>query len=145
MSKQSKIDHTIFLIIVGIAGWAIPGAGHFIIKERKRAIIIFFTVTLTFLTGLYIGSIAVVDSVGAKVWYYGQIMVTPAVSLIANITEQAVTETGQKVYISYGHPNSIGQIYTCVAGLLNLLCILSAVYMAYCGRGEMIGEEEDVE
>jgi len=28
--------------------------------------------------------------------------------------------------------------------MLNLLCIVSAVYMAYCGRGEIIGDEEDV-
>jgi len=27
--------------------------------------------------------------------------------------------------------------------MLNLLCILSAVYMAHCGRGEIIGEEEE--
>jgi len=145
MAKHSRIDHGVFLIIVGLAAWAIPGAGHFIIKERRRAIIIFIAITLTFLTGLYIGSIAVIDPVGAKIWYYGQIMTTPAITIVANISQQTVTETGQKVYLSYGHPNSIGQIYTCVAGLLNLLCVISAVYMAYCGRGEMIGEEEDVE
>lgn len=145
MAKQSKIDHGIFLIIVGLAAWAIPGGGHFVIKERKRALIIFITVTLTFLTGVYVGSVAVVDPVGAKIWYYGQLMTTPLVTIVGNITEQGVTPTDEKAYISYGHPASIGQIYTCVAGLLNLLCILSAVYMAYCGRGEMIGEEEDVE
>ena len=145
MTKQSKFDHGIFLIIVGLAAWAIPGGGHFVIKEKKRALIIFVTVTLTFLTGLYVGSIAVVDPVGAKIWYYGQIMTTPVVTIVGNITEQSVTTTGDKAYISYGHPAAIGQIYTCVAGLLNLLCILSAVYMAYCGRGELIGEEEDVE
>ena len=139
----SKLDHGLFLIIVGLAAWAVPGAGHFIIKERKRAIVIFITITLTFLTGIYAGSIAVVDPVGAKIWYYGQMMASPAVTLLGQMTQQAVTESGEKMYVSYGHPNSIGQIYTCVAGLLNLLCILSAVYMAYCGRGEMIGEEED--
>ena len=51
MEKQSKIDHGLFLAIVGLVAWAIPGAGHFAIKERKRAIIIFVTITLTFLIG----------------------------------------------------------------------------------------------
>jgi hypothetical protein len=143
MAKQSKIDHGIFLVIVGLAAWAIPGAGHFIIKEKKRAVIIFVTITLTFLVGIYIGSIAVIDPVGGKIWYYGQTLTTPAVTLLGHVTQNAVTEAGEKVYISRGHPNAIGQIYTCIAGLLNLLCIISAVYMAYCGRGEMIGEEEE--
>ena len=52
-----------------------------------------------------------------------------------------MTSSGQ--YTSYGKPFDIGQIYTTVAGMLNLLCILSAVYMAHCGRGEIIGEEEE--
>ena len=136
MEKQSKIDHGLFLAIVGLVAWAIPGAGHFAIKERKRAIIIFVTITLTFLIGLYVGSIAVVDSVGAWPWYIAQMMTSPAVGILAHITK-----TGQ--YVSYGKPYDIGQIYTSIAGMLNLLCIVSAVYMAYSGRGELIGEEED--
>ncbi len=136
MAKQSKIDHGLFLAIVGLVAWAIPGAGHFAIKERKRAIIIFVTITLTFLIGLYVGSIAVVDSVGAWPWYIAQMMTSPAVGILAHITK-----TGQ--YVSYGKPYDIGQIYTSIAGMLNLLCIVSAVYMAYSGRGELIGEEED--
>jgi len=136
MEKQSKIEHGLFLAIVGLVAWAIPGAGHFAIKERKRAIIIFVTITLTFLIGLYVGSIAVVDSVGAWPWYIAQMMTSPAVGILAHITK-----TGQ--YVSYGKPYDIGQIYTSIAGMLNLLCIISAVYMAYSGRGELIGEEED--
>jgi hypothetical protein len=138
MAKQSKIDHGLFLAIVGLVAWAIPGAGHFAIKERKRAIIIFVTITLTFLIGLYVGSIAVVDSVGAWPWYIAQMMTSPAVGILAHITK-----TGQ--YVSYGKPYDIGQIYTSIAGMLNLLCIVSAVYMAYSGRGELIGAEDDAE
>ena len=74
MITKSKIDHGLLLIVVGLAAWAVPGGGHFIIKERKRGIIIFVTVTLTFLMGIYIGSIAVVNRVGAKPWYAAQIM-----------------------------------------------------------------------
>ncbi len=142
MSTKSKVDHGLLLIVVGLAAWALPGGGHFIIKERKRAIIIFVTITLTFLTGLYIGSIAVIDRVGAKPWYAAQIMTSPVVGLIANLTETSVTDDGPR-YVSYGRPHDVGQIYTSVAGMLNLLCIISAVYMTWCGRGEMIGAEDD--
>ena len=135
MARQSKIDHSLFLLIVAVLAWAVPGAGHFIIKERKRGIIIFITITLTFLTGLYIGSVGVIDPVGAWPWYIAQMMTSPAVGILGQITR-----TGQ--YTSYGKPADIGQIYTSIAGMLNLLCIVSAVFMAYTGRGEIIGEEE---
>lgn len=136
MPRQSKIDHSLFLVIVAVLAWAVPGAGHFVIKERKRAVIIFFTITLTFLTGLYVGSVGVIDPVGAWPWYVAQMMTSPAVGMLGQITK-----TGQ--YSSYGKPADIGQIYTSIAGMLNLLCVISAVYMAYAGRGEIIGEEED--
>ena len=143
MSTKNKVDHGLLLIVVGLAAWALPGGGHFIIKERKRAIIIFVTITLTFLAGLYIGSIAVIDRVGAKPWYAAQIMTSPVVGLIANVTETSVTEAGEQTYVSYGRSHDVGQIYTSIAGMLNLLCIISAVYMTWCGRGEMIGAEDD--
>ncbi len=143
MSTKNKVDHGLLLIVVGLAAWALPGGGHFIIKERKRGIIIFVTVTLTFLAGLYVGSIAVIDRVGAKPWYAAQIMTSPVVGLIANTVEMSVTEAGDRKYVSYGRGHDVGQIYTSVAGMLNLLCIISAVYMTWCGRGEMIGAEED--
>ena len=135
MGKDSKIDHGLWLLVVGLLAWTVPGAGHFLIKETRRAVIIFVTIAITFLAGLYIGSIGVIDAVGAWPWYTAQIMTTPAVGIIAQITK-----SGQ--YPSYGRPFDIGQIYTTIAGMLNLLCILSAVYMAHCGRGEIIGEEE---
>jgi len=34
-------------------------------------------------------------------------------------------------YRVYGRANEIGQIYTSIGGLLNLLCIVNAVYMAH--------------
>lgn len=136
MAQRNRTDYTLLLVIVGLLAWVIPGAGHMFIKERKRGIVIFLTVTITFLIGLYIGSIGVVDAVTARPWYLAQILVSPAVMFLAK-----VTATGQ--YLSYGKPFEIGQIYTCTAGLLNLLCIISAVYMAYIGRGEMIGTEEE--
>ena len=39
---------TLFLPVVGLAAWFIPGAGYFLLNEKKRAIIIFITIALTF-------------------------------------------------------------------------------------------------
>ena len=135
MAGQSKADHIFLLITVGLLGWVIPGGGHFFIKERKRGVIIFITVVLTFLAGLYIGSVGVVDLVGAWYWFIAQILTSPVVFLLTKMTQ-----TGE--YHSYGWPSDIGRIYTSIAGLLNLLAVISAVYMAHCGRGEIIGAED---
>ncbi|HEV55961.1 MAG TPA: hypothetical protein ENN87_00475 [Phycisphaerales bacterium] len=136
MKPRSPTENAFFMVTVGLLAWAIPGAGHFLIGERRRAIIIFVTIALTFATGLYVGSIGVIDPVNARPWYIAQIMASPLVGVLAN-----VTRSGQ--YAVYGRAADVGQIYTSIAGMLNLLCILSAVYMAYQGRGEVIGTEED--
>lgn len=135
-SARNSIDFVLFLVIVGVSAWAIPGAGHLLIRERKRAVIICVTVLGLFATGLYIGSLGVLEPVQTA-WYIfvGQMLTTPAVGLLTDIAQKSG-------YVSYGRPADVGLIYTIIAGLLNLLCISNAVYMAYTGRGRLIGEEE---
>jgi hypothetical protein len=82
------------------------------------------TIAATFAIGLYIGSVGVVDPVGAKPWYVAQIMNTPAVAALGQMTKTSG-------YAVYGRPGEIGQIYTSIAGLLNLLVIVNAVYLAH--------------
>ena len=133
MARRSREGHIMFLIIVGLMGWFVPGAGHLVINEKKHAIIIFAAIALTFATGLYIGSIGIINPVGAKPWYIAQLMNSPAVAAIGQLTR-----TGD--YPVFGRPGEIGQIYTSIAGLLNLLCIVNAVYWAHLRRIEPAGE-----
>jgi len=129
MTHRSKEGHVLFLIIVGLLGWLIPGAGHLAINKTRHAIVIFVVIALTFCAGLYIGSIGVINRVGAKPWYVAQMMNSPAVAALGHITAEGN-------YTVYGKPNEIGQIYTSIAGLLNLLCIVNAVYLAHLRRVE---------
>ena len=135
MAHLPKENHPLPWFIVGLLGWLLPGAGHFLLKESKRAMIIFVTVTLTFCIGLYIGSIGIIDPIGATPWYVyaAQIMTSPLVLTIGHISAGG----GFPVY---GWPNEIGQIYTSTAGLLNLLCIINAIYLAHLKRTEIPGE-----
>ncbi len=94
--------------------------------ERKRAIIVFLTILSLFLLGIHIGSIGVIDPIGAKPWYVAQVMNSPAVFFIGHISAGGAYET-------YGGPYDIGQIYTSIAGLLNLLCIVNAALLAHSG------------
>jgi len=127
-------NQALFMLIVGLLAWLVPGAGHFALKEKKRAIIIFATIVLTFCIGLYVGSIGVIDLVGATPWYVvlAQIMNSPMVALLGRLTAGGD-------YPVYGWPNEIGQIYTSTAGLLNLLCIVNAVYLAHLHSAETAG------
>ena len=130
---RSKQNHTLFLLTVGLLAWLIPGAGHFLLKEKKRAIIISATIVLTFCAGLYVGSIGVINPVGAKSWYVAQIINSPIVAVLGYLAT-----TGD--YRVFGRPNEIGQIYTTIAGLLNLLCIVNAVYLAHLRKTETAGD-----
>ncbi len=118
------------MILVGFAGWLLPGGGYLVMKETSRALIILVTIVGIFVAGLYIGSIGVVDPVGAKLWYMVQMSTSPLVAIIGYHTQGG----GFPVY---GRPNEMGQIYTSTAGLLNLLCIVNAVYMAYLRKTQV--------
>jgi hypothetical protein len=135
MARLSKENHTQLLLIVGLLSWLLPGAGYFVLEEKKRAIIIFVTICLTLCIGLYIGSIGVIDLQGQSPPYVkaAQLMNSPVVLLLAN-------RTAGGGYPVYGWPNEIGQIYTMVAGLLNLLCVINAVSLAHLGKTAPAGD-----
>jgi len=134
MTRFSKENHALFLLVVGLLAWLVPGAGHFILNEKKRAIIIFITIILTLGVGLYIGSIGVIDFTQATALYVkiAQIANPPIVLLLGH-------HTANISYPVYGWPNEIGQVYTMTSGLLNLLCVVNAVYLAYLRRTEIAG------
>ena len=125
MTDRDDKASIIFPVVVGLCAWLVPGGGHFLLKETKRAIILFVAITILFVLGIYLGSIAVVDPVNEKLWYIPQMMVSPAVSLIGKATVAKGLE-------SFGKPNEIGQVYTAIAGMLNLLCVIHAAFLAYC-------------
>lgn len=133
MARRSKEGHVVFLLVVGLLGWFVPGAGHIMLGKKRHAAVIFVTIALTFGVGLYIGSIGVINPIGAKPWYVAQVMNTPAVAALGQMTR-----TGD--YPVYGRPGEIGQIYTSIAGLLNLLCIVNAVYLAHLSPNEDVGD-----
>ena len=134
MIRLSKENRTQLLLIVGLLSWLAPGAGYFALEEKKRAIIIFVTVSLTLVIGLYIGSIGVIDLQGPSPPYVkaAQLMNSPIVLILSN-------RTAGGGYPVYGWPNEIGQIYTMVSGLLNFLCIVNAVSLAHLGNTKPAG------
>ncbi len=152
MSKGPKNRDIFFLVLVGLMAWAIPGGGYVLLGQFRRALVVSITILLTLGAGLYVGSIGVIDSIGAKPWYFAQVMNTPAIILLGNHVAQANSEAAQVAvqsgfsgplggYPVFGRANEMGQIYTSIAGLLNLLCIVNAVYLAHLGRHAQEGRK----
>jgi len=134
MARHSKTaSDALFALIMGLCAWLVPGAGHFLLREKTRAIIIFVGIVGLFTLGIYIGSIGVIDPVNEKLWYIAQMLTSPTVALFGRATVI-------KGYESFGKPNEIGQIYTSIAGMLNLLCVVNAIRLAYCGPTQANGE-----
>ncbi|AQQ10420.1 hypothetical protein L21SP3_02252 [Sedimentisphaera cyanobacteriorum] len=127
--KNSTLaDRIMFAASVALVGWVVPGGGYFLVRQKKKAAAIFISLTLLFAAGLYIGSIGVIDRVNSIWWYYPQMIFSPVVAFIGNITA-----SGE--YPVYGKPAEIGQLYTGLAGLLNLICIFKASAVALHGDG----------
>ncbi|MHC4155912.1 MAG: DUF6677 family protein [Planctomycetota bacterium] len=133
MARSIPKSNVLLLLTVGLLAWLIPGAGHVIVKERKRALIIFVAILVTFGIGISVGSVAVINPVGDKPWYVAQIMNSPMVAALGYLT-------ATRGYFVFGWPKEVGQIYTSTAGLLNLLCIVNAVYLAYLRATQTTGD-----
>jgi hypothetical protein len=120
---KSNLPGPALAVFAGILAWWIPGAGHWLIGERKRAVIIFVFLTMAFLIGIFIGSIAVVEI--KSPWFYAQILFSPIVGYIGHLS-------GSVMHLdSFGRPREIGEIYTGISGMMNLLCIVNAVFLAH--------------
>jgi len=136
-----RVNHGLLLLIVVALGWAVPGAAYLLLGETKRAFLVFVTISITFAIGIYVGSIGVVDPLAETIgilgrlnpWYLAQILNSPIVFLIGETTAAGA-------YPVYGKPQEIGQLYTSVSGLLNLLCIINGIYIAQLRAG--IGKEK---
>lgn len=134
--KIDRVNHGLLLLVVVALGWAVPGAAYLLLGETKRAFIVFVTISITFTIGIFVGSIGVVDPLAETIgilgrlnpWYLAQILNSPVVLLIGKAAAAGA-------YPVYGKPQEIGQLYTSISGLLNLLCIINCIYTAHIGPG----------
>ena len=142
--------------LVALAGWLVPGLGYLLIGERKRGLICGITILLTFLGGILIGGIRVIDVPGydttgqpktATIGRNGQTGSIFRVSPLQEIMNKPwfIAQTlvgpvnfaaswGSLTAATDGHTQStarifdIGTLYTAVAGMLNLLALIDAAH-----------------
>jgi hypothetical protein len=108
-----------------VLSWLIPGAGHWYLGDRKRAVIYFITITLTFWIGILIGGAqSTVNIQTNTAWFFAQIFAGgyTILSLILGQLPGAMP--------SYSKTLDLSTIYTGVAGLLNIFVIFDAMTQA---------------
>lgn len=126
MRNKPKNENTLYWI--GLLAWLIPGAGHWLLGEKNRAAIMFVAIFTTFLFGIMLGTLDVIDPQEHKAWFCAQIL-CGVPTIITTIISQKFTQiTSMDLF---DRSRDIAQVYIGVAGLLNLLCILDALYRTH--------------
>lgn len=110
-----------------ILAWLIPGAGHFAIGRRWPGIFVAAAILPLFFGGMALAGFVNVNP-GLHPWMFGAQVFAGGPSLAA---AALTTDT----VISRFHPyQSAGELYTAIAGLLNLVAIADVI--ARCAHGD---------
>lgn len=122
-----------------LLAWLVPGLGHWYLACRARAVILFVTITLTFWGGIALGGVkSTVDVEQSQLWFIPQSFAgSHALTALAWSSSIPSMRPGDKNppmevvrRYSFWPDVDLGQVYTGVAGLLNLLCVLDVLARA---------------
>lgn len=117
-----------------VAAWLLPGLGHYILGEKRRALILACSIGLVWLGGLVIGGTSVINHKAHMAWFAGQAMTAPSILIDLGgqfRAERSTDKTPARDPIfepSFGHMYEQGILYTAMAGLLNLLAVIDVAY-----------------
>ncbi len=140
MGKTVESSSLIRAPIAVVLAWLIPGLGHLFLGHKARGVIFLTFITLTFWTGVAIGGVKCVDpyrptqqSVGESHqpqmtrswWFFAQIL-NGGYAMASFAAGNLASEVG---YLSWPS-GDLANVYTGVAGLLNLLIIIDALARA---------------
>ena len=107
---------------IAIAGWLIPGAGHFLAGQTRKAIIFFVVLTLMFVLGLgFSGELFAFDVSDPLVFLAA--VAQWAIGLPRILAALAGGGHGIVTKATYEYGNT----FLIVAGLLNMLVVLDAM------------------
>ncbi len=143
--------------LAGILAWLIPGLGHFVLGDRKRALIVFGTVTTLFFSGLALSgkwSLVANQQMGFDIRIRGIGLSSDVLGPLAAVPESfnglaTIFSYGSLDFDSFGQPRlepavlvaglTIGMILSAMAGILNLIAIADVVLIAGDRSGRLTG------
>jgi len=126
MSRETSGKKNVGVAV--ILAWLLPGCGHFYLGRRGKAVIFLVAVIGAFVYGMCLGDFQNVNPHRYDKQFLAQVFSgLPAVTgyVIARYDTRVVDE-GPQIF-------DVSSVYTCVAGLLNLLVILDAGFLAAKG------------
>ena len=121
-------------LVPAFFAWLVPGLGHWVLGQHRRALILGVSIGLLWLIGLFIGGIGVIDAMEHRPWFLGQAMMAPSVAV--NLGTQRIKKAqlanthSRKLPIyqpSFAHVKEQGILFTALAGLLNFLAIVDVL------------------
>ena len=115
---------TATLVRLCVAGWLIPGFGHFLLGRRWRALILFGAILAMFLFGLAMKGEFYATGTGSyleTLGYFGEMCVG-----IAMPFAKFFSYAGDPLFVSSGY----GTAFLVTAGMLNVLAVLDAFDIA---------------
>jgi hypothetical protein len=113
-----------------VLAYLVPGSGHFLLGRRRRAVIIFFTVLVSFVVGLLMRGPLFQPGAGgdllSKLIQYGGFLG----DLASGLFYLVAVGLGYGPPDQAGHTPDYGSKFLVAAGLLNILAIVDAYEIA---------------
>ena len=114
-----------------VLAWLWPGLGHISLGQKRRGRLIMFGVLFLFISGVFIGGVDSVDRREDHLWFLAQAVCGP-VALATDFANQKVVKNmpDERRFQAIGinKPNEMGTLFTALAGLMNLIVILDAMF-----------------
>lgn len=102
------------------AGWLVPGAGHFVLGKKIKAVLLFSIVLVVFLVGFTLTGLKPIAWEDNPFYYLGRFG-SGIFYLIAEVVASGKADPVDGMHMSIFEA---GLLYCCVAGILNLvICI----------------------
>jgi hypothetical protein len=125
VAQPIPAEKSMFPILVLLAGWLVPGAGHFLVGKWARALLIFAAILTMYLTGLALSGEIYVPNTGdllGMLGFVGQLG-TGILYVLARIFGWGATS----VITALG---DYGTKFLTVGGLLNIIAAVDAHSLA---------------
>lgn len=116
--------------VAAILAWMVPGLGHWLIGERRRGVIFFIVITVTFWAGIAVGGVrTTITPKENGAWIAAQLCAGP--QALGALYWSNYRSEHYPDELKAGYPGSnISVVYAGVAGLLNLLIIIDTLARA---------------
>lgn len=131
MTSRPTIERQ-FNPAAAVFAWLWPGAGHLSIGETRRGMMIMLGVLFLFAIGVLVGGVDSIDRKNDHLWFLAQSLCGPIAFAVDFINQQwlkTLPEAAQYATIGVNKPNEMGTLFSALAGLMNLVVILDAMFV----------------